>query len=98
LQQLTVDEKGFIAPCVFLPGERSINDGDLLENWQNMAVKYREVFKSGKKFQVCRSCSCHFAENFRSSIIAYPIVNRSQLLWLLSYYSKRLLLGEGRKV
>ena len=97
-QQLTVDEKGFIAPCVFLSGECSIYNGNIYDNWRNLALKYREILKKGGKFQVCKSCSCHFAENYRSSIIAYPLANWSHLWWFLAYYSKRLFYGEGRKI
>lgn len=97
-QQMTIDEKGFIVPCVFLPGEYSIYDGDIYENWRNIALKYRATLKNGKRFRVCQSCVCHFAENYRSSIIAYPFINRDQLFWMLKYYIKRLFKGEGRKV
>ncbi len=97
-QQLTVDEKGYIVPCVFLKGEQSIYDGDLYGNWQKMALKYRKMLKEGRNFKVCQSCSCHFADNFRSSVIAYPLINRKQLWWLSTYYLKRVFRGEGRRV
>jgi MoaA/NifB/PqqE/SkfB family radical SAM enzyme len=97
-QQLTVNEKGGIMPCVFLPEEQTIMKGDILDNWQEIAIKYKTAFRNRKTFQVCRSCSCHFAENFRSNIIAFPIANYSQIFWLGRYYLGRLWHGTGIKV
>lgn len=96
-QQITIEERGFIVPCVFLAGESSIYDGDVYENWRNMALKYRAILKNGKRFTVCKSCVCHFADNYRSNIIAYPVMNRKHLFWMVKYYIKRLFKGAGIK-
>ena len=97
-QQITIDERGLLCPCVLLESEYSIYEGDLYENWRRLALEHRRLWRSGRRFGVCRSCSCHFAENYRSSIIAYPLANRRSLPWLVAYYLGRLYHREGRKV
>lgn len=97
LLQITVDEKGQLCPCALLPGKKSAFEGDLYENWCALAVEYRKLWFAGKRWDICRSCSCHFAENFRSSIIAFPVENRQKLLWGLAYYAGRVFRNAARK-
>lgn len=97
-QQVTVHENSLLAPCALLKGECNIGDGDLYESWRKVAIEYRRLWKNGRRFDVCRSCACHFAENFRSSILCYPLANAKFLPWLLVYYLGRLYHREGRAV
>lgn len=98
LLQVTVDEKGQLCPCALLAGKGSAFEGDIYENWCALAVAYRQQWFAGKRWDICRSCSCHFAENFRSSIVAFPMANRQKLLWLLMYYAGRIYHNAGRKL
>ncbi len=97
-QQVIVNEKGFLAPCSFLTSERSISDGDLYATWRELALEHRRLGGSGRRLAVCKSCSCHFADNFRSAVLAFPLANRRWLFWLLAYYAGRLYHREGRKL
>jgi MoaA/NifB/PqqE/SkfB family radical SAM enzyme len=97
LIQVTVDEKGYLTPCALLAGRCHISEGDLYESWVRSALEHRRLWREGRRFPVCRSCACHFAENYRSSIVAFPLANWRKLLWLAGYYAGRLYHREGRK-
>jgi MoaA/NifB/PqqE/SkfB family radical SAM enzyme len=88
-QRLIVDENGVILPCALLPGERSIFEGDIYENWRRTALKYRQALRSGVRYAACASCSCHFNENFKGSVLAHPLRNWRHLLWLLGYHLRK---------
>ncbi len=98
LLQVTVDETGLLCPCALLPGQAKAAAGDLYENWRAQALDYRRAWLAGRRQDICRSCTCHFAENFRSSILAYPWANRQKIPWLVAYYAGRLYHKAGRKI
>ena len=97
LTQIIVDERGRLAPCVLFDGARHVRDGDLYENWLKQALNHRRRWIEGERYATCRACSCHFADNYRASILSFPLANFSSLPWLVSYYVRRVLHGEGRK-
>ncbi len=98
LVQVTVDEQGRLCPCALLAGESLALEGDVYKKWCQQAIAYRQRWQAGQRWDICRSCSCHFAENFRSSIVAFPLINRKKLPWLFSYYIARAYRKAGRKI
>jgi MoaA/NifB/PqqE/SkfB family radical SAM enzyme len=93
-QRITVDESGTLLPCVLLPGKHSIRSRDrdqIYDTWLQMATKYRRMFRRGTRYRQCRSCSCHFSENFHGSLVAFPWQNRALIRWKLATVVRRSL-------
>jgi MoaA/NifB/PqqE/SkfB family radical SAM enzyme len=95
LVQVTVTEAGRLAPCSLLPGGEATVDGQIYPAWREQALEHRRAWRSGRRYSACPSCSCHYAENCRDSILALPGRNFRHLPWLAAYVFRRWLRKEG---
>jgi len=95
MTDLTVNEKGEIMTCSFISGHKTVFDDDFSKSWLDEALKFRKFWSEGGRYKACRSCACYFAENFRSNIIASPMVNYHYLPWFFNYYLRRYLKRAG---